>query len=45
MIEIGIDVGGTFTDIVCLADGQLYTTKVPSSKDSVSGGAIQHCGK
>jgi len=37
MIEIGIDVGGTFTDIVCLADGQLYTTKVPSSKDSVSG--------
>jgi N-methylhydantoinase A len=37
MIEIGIDVGGTFTDIVCLADGQLFTTKVRSSKDSLSG--------
>ena len=37
MIEIGIDVGGTFTDIVCLADGQLFTTKVPSSKDAVTG--------
>jgi N-methylhydantoinase A len=37
MIEIGIDVGGTFTDIVCLVEGQLYTTKVPSTKDAVSG--------
>jgi N-methylhydantoinase A len=37
MIEIGVDVGGTFTDIVCLAGGQLFTTKVPSSKDSVTG--------
>lgn len=38
MIEIGIDVGGTFTDVVCLVDnGQIFTTKTPSTKDVVSG--------
>jgi len=37
MVDIGIDVGGTFTDIVCLVDGQLDTTKVPPTKDAVSG--------
>lgn len=37
MIEIGVDVGGTFTDVVCLAEGELFTTKVPSSKDALSG--------
>jgi hypothetical protein len=30
-IEIGIDMGGTFTDIVAIADGgRLHYTKVPS---------------
>ncbi|RMF92505.1 MAG: hydantoinase/oxoprolinase family protein [Nitrospinota bacterium] len=31
MIEIGIDIGGTFTDIVCLKDERLFFTKVPST--------------
>lgn len=38
MIEIGIDIGGTFTDVVCLADdGQVFTAKTPSTKDVVGG--------
>lgn len=30
---IGVDVGGTFTDIVFLADGRLVGTKVPTTAD------------
>ena len=30
MAILGIDVGGTFTDAVLLADGQLRTAKVPT---------------
>lgn len=38
MIEIGIDIGGTFTDVVCLANNeQIFTTKTPSTKDVVGG--------
>ncbi|TAK82018.1 MAG: hydantoinase/oxoprolinase family protein [Betaproteobacteria bacterium] len=39
MIEIGVDIGGTFTDIVLLRDGeQLHRTKVPSTKaDPIAG--------
>ena len=38
MIEIGIDIGGTFTDVVCLVDNeQIFTTKTPSTKDVVGG--------
>ena len=34
-MRIGIDIGGTFTDIVALrGDGQLLTKKVPSSSDN-----------
>ena len=30
--RVGVDVGGTFTDIVCVSpDGRLYTKKVPST--------------
>lgn len=36
--SLGIDVGGTFTDIVLSdADGALYTTKTPSTKDQSDG--------
>src|ERR1700736_6743385 len=28
---LGVDVGGTFTDAVLLADGRLHTAKVPST--------------
>src|ERR671927_1241914 len=31
MTVLGVDVGGTFTDAVLLADGELRTAKVPTS--------------
>src|ERR687892_785169 len=32
MAILGIDVGGTFTDAVLLADGRLVTAKVPTAR-------------
>jgi N-methylhydantoinase A len=33
-IQIGIDIGGTFTDAACIVDGgQLLITKTPSTPD------------
>ncbi len=32
-IRVGIDTGGTFTDFVALMDGEIRTTKVPSTPD------------
>jgi len=37
---IGVDVGGTFTDVVVLADGEVSTVKVPTETDQ-SKGVIQ----
>ncbi len=38
MLEIGIDIGGTFTDVVCLVEGEsLFTVKTPSTPDVVGG--------
>lgn len=37
---VGVDVGGTFTDVVLLADGELSTAKVPST-DEQSAGVMQ----
>jgi len=34
---VGVDVGGTFTDVVLLADGELTTAKVPSTDDQSNG--------
>ncbi|WP_435115729.1 hydantoinase/oxoprolinase family protein [Halolamina sp. C58] len=34
---VGVDVGGTFTDVVLVADGTLTTTKVPSTADQSEG--------
>ncbi len=31
MISVGVDVGGTFTDCVAIADGKAVTTKIPST--------------
>ena len=40
--RIGIDIGGTFTDIVFLADdGTLYTRKVPTTVDDYGRGIIE----
>ena len=33
--RVGVDIGGTFTDIVVLgSDGSIHTSKVPSSADN-----------
>ncbi|MFB6068775.1 MAG: hydantoinase/oxoprolinase family protein [Halobacterium sp.] len=34
---VGVDVGGTFTDVVLLANGERYTAKVPSTDDQSVG--------
>lgn len=34
---VGVDVGGTFTDVVLLADGELTTAKVPTTDDQSRG--------
>ncbi|MUV59715.1 hydantoinase/oxoprolinase family protein [Halobacterium sp. CBA1126] len=34
---VGVDVGGTFTDVTLLADGELVTAKVPSTDDQSDG--------
>lgn len=34
---LGVDVGGTFTDVVLVADGDLTTTKVPTTVDQSEG--------
>ncbi|MEF8867581.1 MAG: hydantoinase/oxoprolinase family protein [Haloarculaceae archaeon] len=34
---VGVDVGGTFTDVVLVADGRLETAKVPSTGDQSVG--------
>ena len=40
--RIGIDIGGTFTDIVFLADdGTLHTRKVPTTVDDYGRGIIE----
>ena len=42
MIEIAIDVGGTFTDVVCLHDQQrLWLVKVPTTPDDLMQGVRQ----
>ncbi|WP_459191877.1 hydantoinase/oxoprolinase family protein [Halosimplex sp. J119] len=36
-IRLGVDVGGTFTDVALLADGDLTTAKVPTTADQSQG--------
>ena len=46
-IRLGVDVGGTFTDLVALVDGALVTAKVPSTPRDQSEGmhrAIERAG-
>jgi N-methylhydantoinase A/oxoprolinase/acetone carboxylase beta subunit len=38
---VGIDVGGTFTDIAVLQDGQLTVHKLPSTPQNPSLGIVQ----
>ncbi|MBI2917641.1 MAG: hydantoinase/oxoprolinase family protein [Chloroflexi bacterium] len=39
-MEIAVDVGGTFTDLICVHDGQLAVTKVPSTPRDQSVGVM-----
>jgi N-methylhydantoinase A len=39
--RIGIDIGGTFTDVVTVADGRLRVTKTPSTPDAPAEGVLQ----
>lgn len=41
LIEIGVDVGGTFTDAVCIKDGKLFGTKVSSTPKDPSIGVVE----
>jgi N-methylhydantoinase A len=36
--SVGVDVGGTFTDLVAIVDGELVTAKVPSIPGAEAGG-------
>jgi N-methylhydantoinase A len=45
MIEIGVDIGGTFTDIVCKkANEPIRVVKVPTSRPNPSQGVLQAIG-
>jgi N-methylhydantoinase A len=39
-VRVGVDVGGTFTDLVVLADGELRFAKVPSTPADQSAGVM-----
>ena len=39
-LRLGVDVGGTFTDLVALSEGELLTAKVPSTPRDQSVGAM-----
>ncbi|HEY7100562.1 MAG TPA: hydantoinase/oxoprolinase family protein [Mycobacteriales bacterium] len=39
-VRVGVDVGGTFTDLVALTDGRLVLAKVPSTPGDQSAGAL-----
>jgi N-methylhydantoinase A len=38
---IGVDVGGTFTDVVAIRDGRVEVTKVPSSRSNPSASVVE----
>lgn len=39
--EIGVDVGGTFTDVVCLKDKEIFNTKVASTPSDPAIGVME----
>jgi N-methylhydantoinase A len=43
-VRLGVDVGGTFTDLVALSEGELITAKVPSTPRDQSVGVMNAVG-
>jgi len=43
-IRVGVDVGGTFTDLVALVDGRMVSVKVPSTPHDQASGVMQAIG-
>jgi N-methylhydantoinase A len=41
LARLGVDVGGTFTDLVALVDGELVTAKVPSTPRDQARGVLR----
>ena len=39
-LRLGVDVGGTFTDLVALGGGRILTAKVPSTPSDQSEGVM-----
>ena len=39
-MRVGVEVGGTFTDLVAIEDGELRVAKVPSTPRSPDVGAL-----
>jgi N-methylhydantoinase A len=40
MTRVGVDVGGTFTDLVAVREGELHTGKVPTTPDAPEEGVV-----
>src|SRR5690606_32822116 len=40
-LMLGVDVGGTFTDVVCVRDGRIAVTKVPSSRSDPAAPVVE----
>ena len=38
---LGVDVGGTFTDVVAIRDGRIQVTKVPSDRDRPAAAVVE----
>src|SRR5882762_2489319 len=41
MVLLGVDVGGTFTDAVLVADGRVVAAKSPTTPDDQSAGVLE----
>jgi N-methylhydantoinase A len=45
VVLVGVDIGGTFTDLVCWVDGNLRSVKVPSTPDDYARGFLDALGR
>ena len=40
-MKIAVDVGGTFTDIVAVSDGEVFVAKTPTTPENISEGFLK----